>query len=333
MTRDEPGTHCWRRAAACLVVASALLAHGPGRAERTQPVRIGVLTESWGPTPWALTVRDSLVALGYREDQDFVLGFRFTQGDIAALPAAARDLVDSGADLIIVAATNAARAAQAATSAIPIVLVGVADPVRLGLIESFARPGANTTGVTDLALTLAPKRLEAFRWLVPALERVLVPYNPADAYAVETVKEYRAAARRLGIGLVERPVRTEAEVQATLAAIREAGVDGILTSRSLSLNIPGFVLEAASAQGLPTMFDAAFWVEEHGALASYGPDVDATSEQAARLIDKILKGTDPAGLPVETNPRIEFVVNLRTARALGLAVAPEVLYRADRVIR
>jgi putative ABC transport system substrate-binding protein len=316
-----------------LLVSSGLLPGGAGAAERTRPIRIGVLTDSWGSTPWTVSLRDGLVALGYHEDEDFVLGVRFTQGDTTALPAAARALVQSGADIIIVAQANAAKAAQQATTQIPIVFIGVPDPLRLGLIQSFAQPGGNITGVTGMALTLGPKRLEVFRELVPGLKRVLVPYDPADAYAMEAVKVYREAAHRLGIVLVEKPVRTEEEVQATLAQIRKAEVDGLLTSRSLSLNIPGFVLKAASQQGIPTMFEGAFWVEEHGALASYGPDYRASSQQAARLVDKILKGTDPADLPVEVNTKIKFVINLKTARALGLTIAPEVLYRANRLVR
>ena len=219
-----------------------------------------------------------------------------------------------------------------ATTRIPIVFSAVGDPVGLGLIQSFARPGGNITGVTDLQLELSPKRLEVFHEIVPGLKRVLFPYDAADAYAVAEARVYREAARRLGIELVEKPVRTAEEAQATLAQISKDEVDGILMPASLSLNIPGFVLEATSQRAIPTMFNIAFWVER-GALASYGPDLHETGRQAARLVDKILKGANPAEIPVEVNPKIEFVINLKVAKALGLTIAPEVLYRADRIIR
>ncbi len=199
------------------------------------------------------------------------------------------------------------------------------DPIGLGLIQSFARPGGNITGVADLHLELGPKRLEVFREIVPGLKRVLSLYDAADADAVAGAKLYRDAAHGLGIVLVEQAVRTAAEAQATLTRISKGEVDGILAPRQGSSNIPGFVLEAASQQAIPTMVDASFWVER-GALASYGADMHETGRQAARLVDKILKGAKPAEIPVEVNPKVEFVINLKVAKALGLTIAPEVLY-------
>jgi putative ABC transport system substrate-binding protein len=187
--------------------------------------------------------------------------------------------------------------------------------------------------VTDLHFELDPKRLEVFREIVPGLKRVLSLYDAADAHAVAEMRVYRDAAHRLGMVLVEKAVRTEKEVQAILAQISKDEVDGILgLPFSISLNIPGFVLEAASQRALPTMFNTVFWAE-HGGLASYGSDSHETGRQAARLVDKILKGVDPAEIPVEVVTKIEFVINLKVAKALGLTIAPEVLYRADRIIR
>jgi putative ABC transport system substrate-binding protein len=135
-----------------------------------------------------------------------------------------------------------------------------------------------------------------------------------------------------GIELVEQAVQTLEEAQAILAQVRKDEAEGILKPPPVSLNIPGFILETAGQRGIPTMFDAAFWVEQ-GGLASYGPDLYASGRQAARLVDKILKGANPAEIPVEVNSKIEFVINLKAAKALGLTIAPEVLYRADRIIR
>ena len=315
-----------------LLVSSRLFIGRVGAEERAQPVKIGVLTSSWGPTPTVVGLRDGLLELGYRENEQFVLGIRFTQGDQTALPNAARDLIQYGVDLIFADYDNSAQAAQMATTRIPIVFVGGSDPVRLGLIQSFARPGGNITGVTGLYLELSPKRLAVFQEIVPGLKRVLFPYDAADAASVAEARAYREAARRLMLELVEKPVRTVAEAQATLAHISKGEVDGVLMRGGTSLNIFGFVLQAVSQQAIPTMSDISFSVEA-GGLASYGPELHEMGRQAARLVDKILKGAKPAEVPVEVSPKVEFVINLKVAKALGLTIAPEVLYRADRIVR
>jgi putative ABC transport system substrate-binding protein len=278
-------------------------------------------------------LRDGLLELGYREEEDFVIGVRFTQGNLATLPAAVHQLLQRGVDIIYTHNGNTARAAQQATTRIPIVFANVEDPVGAGLVQSFARPGGNITGVTGLDLELGPKRLQIFQELIPHLKRVLFLYDPRDADSVETAKVYREAARQLGIVLAAQPVRTEAEARLSLAAVRQNEVDGILAPRCCSLDLPGLALEAASQQRIPIMFNSsAFWIE-HGALASYGPDAYASGRQAARLVDKILKGTKPADIPVEVNSKIEFAINLKTAKALGLTIAPVVLFQADKVVR
>jgi putative ABC transport system substrate-binding protein len=168
--------------------------------------------------------------------------------------------------------------------------------------------------------------------MIPNLKRVLFPYHPVVSDSAESAEGYHDAARYLGIELIAKPVRTEAEAQTALSQAKRGEADGILAPFSISLNIPGFVLEAAAQQGLPAMFDSAFYVE-HGGLTSYGADFYESGKQAARLVDKILKGAKPADLPVEVNAKIEFTINLNTAKALGLTIAPEVLFQADRLIR
>jgi putative ABC transport system substrate-binding protein len=315
-----------------LGLIAALLASRARAVERARPLLIGVLNASWGPTPQVVGLRDGLLELGYRENGDFVIGVRFTQGDLSALPGAARQLVQDGVNIIFADHDDAAKAAQQATSHIPIVFATVGDPVGRGLIHSFARPGGNITGVADLHLELGPKRLEVFRELIPDLQRVLFLYHATDAYATAEARELRTAANRLGIVLVERAVRTQEEAQAVLAAVQSEEIDGIVAPRCCALNIPGFVLETTAQRGIPTMFEAAFWVER-GALASYGSDLYASGRMAARLVDKIIKGAKPAELPVEVNPKLEFTINLKVTQAMGLMIAPEVLYRADRLIR
>ncbi|HXV81573.1 MAG TPA: ABC transporter substrate-binding protein [Candidatus Binatia bacterium] len=315
-----------------LALLQPLLVRDVGAAERRKPVLIGALTESWGPTPGVVGLRDGLTELGYRENQDFVIGVRFTQGDIAALPQAARELVAQGVDILFTTTPAPAKAAQMATNRIPIVFYGAGDPIGLGLINSFARPGGNMTGVTDLDLELDGKRLEIFKEMLPGITRVLFPYDKAEAFSVAQAKTYRESARRLKIMLIEKPVVAPSEAQAVFDDIKRNDVHGIVVPRSLSFNIPGLALEAMSRQRIPTMFFGAWYVEQ-GGFAGYGPNFYQSGRQAARLVDKILKGTNPQEIPVEVNNQIEFVVNLKVATKLGIKIVPEALYRATRLIR
>ena len=315
-----------------LLIAGGFITGGLGAAERARPIRIGALTESWGPTPHVVGLREGLKELGYRENRDFVIGVRFTQGDTAALPQAARELVELGVDILFAAGPTAANAARTATNRMPIVFAEVPDPLGSGLIRSFNRPGSNATGITDLNLELAPKRLEIFSEMIPGLKRVLFPYNSNDSYGVAEAKAYRDAARRQGLVLVDKPVHSEEEAQVLLAQVRKGDAHGILAPRSISLNIPGFVLEAASHRAVPAMFSTTFY-PENGGLAAYGAALHESGRRAARLVDKIVKGMKPAEIPVEVNERMELVINLKVAKAAGIKISPDVLYRANRVIR
>jgi putative ABC transport system substrate-binding protein len=301
-------------------------------AQSPRLVKIGALTESWGPTPAIAGLRDGLQELGYRENQDFVIGVRFIQGDVAELPEAARGLVRHGVDLIVATSgDNAAKAAQMATTRIPIVFMGGSDPVEAGLVKSFARPGGNITGIADLELELVPKRMEIFRELIPGLKRVLLVYDATNAVAVSRLKVHRDAAHRLGITLVERPVRTEEEARSVISAIRKREVDGIFSPRSVSLNIPGLILDIAPKRAIPTMFHDRFFVERAG-LASYSANLYELGRQTARLVDKILKGVRPGDVPVEQPTKFDLVINLQAAKALGITIPQSILARADRVI-
>lgn len=294
--------------------------------------KIGALTESWGPTPAVVGLRDGLAELGYREDKDFTIGVRFTEGKVAELPAAARDLVRRGVDVIVTSESGpTAKAAQMATNQIPIVVIGSGDPVGLGLVRSLARPGGNITGVADLDVELVPKRMEIFRELVPGLKRVLVPYDATNSDAVTQLAVHRQAALRLGLTLVERPVRTEEEARATILGLRKGDADGIFSLRFLSSNIPGFILEIAPRGLMPTMFHVPFFVER-GGLASYSANTYVVGKQAARLVDKILKGAKPADLPIEQPTKFELVINRKTAKSLGLTIPPSLLLQADRLV-
>jgi putative ABC transport system substrate-binding protein len=296
---------------------------------RRGPVLIGALTHSWGPTPAVVGLRDGLRDLGHRESEHFVIGVRFTQGDVGALPAAARELVQHGAEILFAAGGNEAKAAQMATNRIPVIFVVGSDPVTLGLVQSLNRPGGNLTGLASLDIELAPKRLELFREMVPGLRRVLLPYDATDAYTLSQLDLYREAARALGLVLVEKPARTQEEARRIITGARKGEVDGILSPRLISLNIPGFMLEAATV--MPTMFHGAFYVER-GGLASYAASDYELGRQAARFVDKIIKGANAGDLPVDRATKFSLTVNVKTARALGLTIPPSLLLRADEVI-
>ncbi len=301
-------------------------------AQSRRLVKIGALTESWGPTPAIVGLRDGLQELGYRENQDFAIGVRFTQGNVAELPEAARNLVRRGVDLIVVSSGGeAAKAAQMATTRIPIVFMGGSDPIEAGLVKSFARPGGNITGIADLEVELVLKRMEIFRELIPGLKRVLLVYDATSAVAVSRLEVHRSAAHRLGLTLVERPVRTEDEARSVISAIRKGEVDGIFSPRALSLNIPGLILDSAPQRAIPTMFHDVFYVERTG-LASYSANLYELGRQTARLVDKILKGARPGDVPVEQPTKFELVINLKAAEALGITIPQSILGRADRVI-
>jgi len=321
-----------------LWLATVLATSGPlacvSEAQPRRLIKIGALTESWGPTPAIVGLRDGLQELGYRENQDFAIGVRFVQGHLAELPEAARALTRQGVDLIVTSdGDHSTRAAQHATTRIPIVFLDASiDPVSAGFVKSLARPGGNTTGVTDLNFELVPKGLEVFHELVPGLRRVLLVYDATDDVAVSRLQVYRDAAHRLGLTLVERPARTEDEARSAISTIRKSEVDGIFSPRLLSQNIPGLILEIAPKRGIPSMFEAPFYVERAG-LASYGADKQALGRQAARLVDKILKGARPADIPVEQATKFELAINLKAAKALGLTIPPSMLARADRLIQ
>ncbi|MCZ6644662.1 MAG: ABC transporter substrate-binding protein [SAR324 cluster bacterium] len=319
---------------AAVVFAACLLAQGvaPAVAEMRRPVRIGALTTSWGPTPGEVGLRDGLVKLGYRENQDFVIGTRFTSGDGATLPLAARELIKMGVDIMFAAGAAPALAAQQATSRVPVVFLVEGDPVQIGLVSSYARPGANLTGISSDETALAPKRLEFFKRMIPELRRVMFVFNALDRFANLQALSYRRAGKRLGVELLERPVRTEAEAEAVVSRVGKTEVDGMLVTGMADLNIPGFILQAGARAGVPGMFTAAFW-PERGGFASYAANNFTSGRQAARLVEKIMRGENPADIPVEVNNEIEFVINLKVAKSLGLEISPEVLYQAHRIIR
>jgi putative ABC transport system substrate-binding protein len=267
---------------------------------------------------------------GYVEGQNVVVEFRF--GSIEQLPQLAEELVRLKVDVIVASASSAAVPAKKATTSIPIVFATVNHPVEIGLIASLSRPGGNLTGTAFNAADLAGKRLELLRELVPTLKRVTMLTHPAHpTYAVQ-LKGAEDAARALGMQFKQVPIRgsTPDDFEAAFRAV--AGADGLLHADTplFTLHRARFA-ELAVKNHLPVMHGYREMVDA-GGLISYGPHVADLHRGAAAYVDKILKGAKPADLPVEQPTKFELVINLKTAKALGLTIPPSVLLRADHVM-
>ena len=291
---------------------------------------IGILTDAM--VPWHSSTegfRDGLKEFGYVEGKNLFFEVRSTRGDPSRLPKAAAELMELKLNLLFCVSDACGKQPKQ----VPIVFTQVSDPVSLGLVESIARPGGNITGIANLRAELSAKRLELFKEIVPSLRRVLLTYDPRKTEEREALTSAKSEASRLKLILIENSIMDSLEIEPALAKLKEGGADGILIVQSgTNLNIPGRSLQVATSNKIPTMYPASFW-SQVGGLASYGPDQYAQGRQAARLAHKILTGTHPRELPVELPHRIEFVINLKTAKALGLQVPGSVLFRAERVIK
>lgn len=275
-------------------------------------------------------LREGLRALGYEEGKNVRLDWQNVPNENAAREMA-RAFVRERVDLIVAFENYTARAAKAATSEIPIVFVAVGDPVAQELVGSLAHPGGNLTGFTGAA-ELVGKQLEVFKEVDPRLRRVLVLSDPGDPMTPPRLRELRQAAASLKLSLREREVTGRADVERVFAGLKIGDVDGVfVASSSLQTEFTSLVLRLASAKRLPVRAHRREWVER-GALFSYGPNFRELGRDAARHIARILQGARPADLPVERPTKFELVINAKTAKALGLAIPPPLLGRADQVI-
>ena len=280
-------------------------------------------------------IRQALRELGYIEGQNLAIEYRYMEGrkyDRAGELAAA--LVSLGVDLIVVSGgARVLRPAKNATNTIPIVMVGQGvDPVKAGFVKSLARPGGNVTGMTNLTRELSGKRLELLQEAVPKIGRVAVLYEPGPVAALE-MKDLQAVARELRLALRTWEVRDGGEFENVFAAISKARPDGLYIAGSTLVfaNLARTARFALKSR-LPSIYNGKDFVDE-GGLVSYGADLAASHRRVAVFIDKILKGAKPADLPVEQPTKFELVINLKTAKQIGLVIPPNVLARADRVIR
>ena len=321
--------------AAVAILTLAMVPHAQAQQPKKM-ARIGVLRLGSPGDPMVESFRQGLRDLGYLEGKNIVIDYRFAEGKLDRFPDLAAELVRMKVDIIVANAVQAALAAKNATKTIPIVMVGVGpDPVETGLVESLARPGANVTGLTLLAVETSSKRPELLKETVPKLARVAVLYDPTNRGNLTEVKQVQTAARPLGLTVKSWEVRGTDGFEAVFAALRKERPDGLYVAGSggplMSANqkrIVDFTLKSR----LPSMYHTRKDVEA-GGLMYYGADIADSYRRVAYYVDKILKGTKPSELPVEQPTKFELVINLKTAKQIGLTIPPNVLVRADRVIK
>jgi putative tryptophan/tyrosine transport system substrate-binding protein len=270
--------------------------------------------------------------LGYTDGQSITIDYLFADGRGERFPTLAAHCLRLKADIIVVTTTPAAQAAKSATRTIPIVLHALGDPVATGLVASLARPGGNVTGVTQMSSGLTAKRLELLKEAVPQVSRVLVLAYLVDPIAPPQVKELETAARSLGVKLFVQDIRTADDLPAAFDAGAKERAEGLLmTSASIFVVQRKRVAQLAAQHRMAGMYPYRLAVDAGGLMAydSYTSDLQA---RAATYVDKILKGAKPADLPIEQPTKFELVINLKTAKALGLTIPPSLLQRADQVI-
>jgi putative ABC transport system substrate-binding protein len=326
-----------RRAFLGVITGGLLAAPLAAEAQQAGKVwRIGLLQEgpdkNLNPEAPMNGFVDGLRELGYVEGQNLVIEYRYTNNESERIPEFAAELVRLKVDVIATSGTRETVAAKAATATIPIVMLFVGDPVGAGLVSSLTHPGANVTGTSLMAPDVSGKRLELLREIVPKLRRVAILWNPRNASAAAEMRATETAARSLGLTVYSAAVDSASRLDAAFAGMARARPDGVLVMLdALTSWHRREIAAAALTARLASIFPSWTYVES-GGLVGYGPDYRAIAGRAASYVDKILKGARPGDLPIEQPTKFELVINLKTAKALGLTIPPSLLQRADRVI-
>jgi putative tryptophan/tyrosine transport system substrate-binding protein len=296
--------------------------------------RIGYLTLRAGPTADDEAFTQGLRDLGWIEGQTIAIEYRWAAGQVERLPALAAELVRLQVDLIVAAGTPVIQAAKDATQSIPIVMTLVADPVGTGLVTSLAQPGGNITGMAGISPELGGKRLERLRDLLPTLSRVaFLAYRGDPAHRL-FLQEAQDAAARLGMQVQPAVIGRVEEIDSAFAAMMSERAEAVIVQPLFigALGQGQRIADLAAQHRLPTVSDQRAFAEA-GGLLSYGPDALALLRRSAAFVDKILKGAKPGDLPVEQPMKFVLVINLKTAKALGLTIPPLLLFQADEVVR
>jgi putative ABC transport system substrate-binding protein len=324
-----------RREFIALLGGAAVSAAAWSLAARAQPgktYRVGFLTAGSGPSPLQREFAAALAALGYQESRNVVIEWRYAAGELARLTNLARDLVNANVDVIVTEATPAAVAAKQVTGRIPIVMATSGDPIGSGLIASLARPGGNVTGMTTLAPELDRKRVELLRELVPSARRIAFFGNNQNSGEQIGFRGVQTAAAEIGIDAVFFHAPLPAGFDAAFATMAATNADVVLvTPTPTNIEARNQIVGNAVRHRLPAIYGTREFADA-GGLVSYGSSRLALSRRAAIFVDKILKGANPADLPVEQPTKFELIVNLKAANAIDLHLSPALLARADEVI-
>ncbi len=299
-----------------------------------KPARIGFLMSGSGSSARLASFRREFLKLGYVDNKNVTFESRAADFNYDRLPYLADELVKLRVDVIVTPGSNDTRAAKNATKTIPIVFLGtVSDPVSLGLVESLARPGGNITGFTSIGSVLAGKRLALLKEVIPKLSRVAVLWNPQNTGSAEVWKESQVPAKVLGLQLHSMAVNSANQFESAFKqAVKAQSGAVIMTGGGLIAANHNLIVDLATKNRLPAIFNSKAEVAD-GGLMSYGHDEIEAFRRPAVMVDKILSGAKPGDLPVEQPTKFELVINLRTAKQIGLTIPSSVLSRADRVIR
>ena len=322
-----------RKLAGLFAIVVALDVRGSGQAQQPKKFfKIGVLFIGGRDQPHLEAFKQGLRELGYTEDKNITFEYRYAEGKEDRLPGLAAELVHLKADVIVVTSDVGAQAVQQATKTLPIV-VTTGDPITSGLADSLAKPGGNVTGLSVLLADLSGKRVEILRETLPKLTRLATLWNPAEKVAAPVFKETSSAAQALSLQLHSFEVQTPQDIEKAFVDIPKVRANALLVILSPLVTLHSKrIVEMALKQHLPGMYPTRQFAEE-GGLMAYGPLIGDLYRRAAAYVDKILKGAKPADLPVEQPMKFEFIINLKAAKQIGLTIPPNVLARADKVIR
>jgi putative ABC transport system substrate-binding protein len=293
--------------------------------------RVGILNYAAAQDVRVNEFRDGLGQLGYVEGQNLAITYRWADGHLDRLPALAAELVTSNVEVII-AIGPAVWAAKRTTSTIPIVIAFSGDPVGNGVVSNLARPGGNITGFSYMSTDLAAKRLELLHRTFPRNARIAILYDPSEPATALEMRETEAAARAIGVTLLPLPVGHPDDLRQAFATAADEQADALIVfTHGFAVLNQGRIIQMAARQRLPTMYGWRDFANE-GGLMSYGPKIPVMVRKAATYVDRIIRGEKPGDLPVEQPARLELVLNLKTAKALGLEIPPTLLALADEVI-
>jgi len=329
-----PTRICKTQEVLCLTICAVLFAlYSSANAQQPKKVpRIGILRVGSPPDVYIDALRQGLHDAGYTEGQNILLEYRWLKRE-DQFAEATEDLVRLNVDSIVVTSTPGALAARRATHSIPIIVPVMGDPVGSGLVTSFAHPGGNLTGLSNLAPELWPKRLELFKEMVPKLSRVAMLWNTSNPAMATGAKGTREAASAMNIAIQDRGARDPNELDGVFTVLEKQRPDGVLVMiDAFTLRNSKKIIDSIAKARLPAMYDEKTPIAA-GGLVSYGPDFADLFRRTAIYVGKILKGAKPADLPVEQPVKFELVINLNAANQIGLTIPPNVLVRADKVIR